>query len=46
MKITSLKVVADAGSGWLHRRFGDHVAQISTEMKMKMRIAVRDVSRQ
>jgi len=46
MKITSLKVVSDADSGWLHRRFGDHVAQISVETKMKMRLAVRDVSRQ
>ncbi len=46
MKITSLKVVSDAESGWLHRRFGDHVAQISVETKMKMRLAVRDVSRQ
>lgn len=46
MKIASLKVVADAESGWLHRRFGDHVAQISVETKMKMRLAVRDVSRQ
>ncbi len=32
-------------NGWLHRRFGDHVAQISVDTKLKLRSAVKDVAR-
>ena len=31
--------------GWLYERFGDHFAQISTDTTLKLRMAVRDVSR-
>lgn len=35
----------DGNSGWLKERFGDHVAQISTVMTLKLRSAVLDVAR-
>ena len=38
-------VGADENSGWLRERFGDHVAQISTVMSLKLRSAVLDVAR-
>lgn len=31
--------------GWLERRFGDHVAQIGTDMKLSLRSSVKDVHR-
>lgn len=31
--------------GWLHERFGDHVAQISVDTTLKLKSAVKDVSR-
>lgn len=35
----------DGNSGWLQERFGDHVAQISTVMTLKLKSAVLDVAR-
>lgn len=35
----------DGNSGWLRERFGDHVAQISTDMTLKVRAACKDVCR-
>lgn len=32
--------------GWLHERYGDHYAQISTDTTLKLRSAVRDVCRE
>jgi DNA polymerase-3 subunit alpha len=40
-----LLVGEDGNSGWLRERFGDHVAQISTVMTLKLRAAVLDVAR-
>lgn len=34
-----------AGTGWLHKRFGDHFAQISVDTTLKMRSSVKDVAR-
>jgi DNA polymerase III alpha subunit len=40
-----LLVGPDGKHGWLHERFGDHVAQISTVMTLRLRNAVLDVTR-
>lgn len=40
-----LLVGADGTGGWLQERFGDHVAQISTIMTLKLKSAVLDVAR-
>ncbi len=40
-----LLVGADGTGGWLQQRFGDHVAQISTIMTLKLKSAVLDVAR-
>lgn len=33
------------GTSWLEKRFGDHYAQISTEIALKLRSSVKDVAR-
>jgi len=40
-----LLVGADGNSGWLRERFGDHVAQISTDSSMRLKSSIRDVHR-
>lgn len=36
---------ADPTKGWLRERFGDHVSQISVDSTLKLKMAVKDVSR-
>jgi DNA polymerase III alpha subunit len=36
---------SDPNKGWLKERFGDCVAQISTDTKLKLRSSIKDVSR-
>lgn len=36
---------ADPARGWLAERFGKHVAQVSTDTKLKLRSSVKDVHR-
>lgn len=38
-------LLTDPETGWLHTRFGDHFAQISVDSTLKLKMAVRDVSR-
>lgn len=40
-----LLVGTDGQSGWLRARFGDHVAQISTDTTMKLKSAIKDTFR-
>lgn len=40
------ELLIDPHTGWLHERFGDHVAQISVDSTLKLKMAVKDVSRQ
>jgi DNA-directed DNA polymerase III PolC len=39
-------LLIDPHTGWLRQRFGDHVAQISVDSTLKLKMAVKDVSRQ
>lgn len=39
------ELLVDPVNGWLHKRFGDHVAQISVDTTLKLKMAVKDVSR-
>lgn len=40
-----LLVGAEGKGGWLHERFGDHMAQISVDTTLKLRSAAKDVAR-
>ena len=40
-----LLVGADGNSGWLRERFGDCVAQVSTDSNMRLKSSIRDVHR-
>lgn len=40
-----LLVGTDDQGGWLQKRFGDHVAQISTDTTMKLKSAIKDTFR-
>ncbi len=40
-----LLVGTDEQGGWLQKRFGDHVAQISTDTTMKLKSAIKDTFR-
>jgi len=39
------ELLVDPETGWLKKRFGDHYAQISVDSTLKLKMAVRDVSR-
>jgi hypothetical protein len=45
MKIKSIKSAEIHHDGWLKKRFGDCYAAISTDVSLKLRSAVKDVSR-
>ncbi len=39
------ELLVDPEHGWLKKRFGDHYAQISVDSTLRLKMAVRDVSR-
>lgn len=39
------ELLVDPETGWLKKRFGNHYAQISVDSTLKLKMAVRDVSR-
>jgi DNA polymerase III alpha subunit len=39
------ELLVDPDTGWLKKRFGDHFAQISVDTTLKLKMAVKDVSR-
>lgn len=45
MKINSFKQITVVKEGWLHERFGDHFAQISTSNTLKLKSSIKDVAR-
>ena len=44
-KIKTIKKVEQAPKGWLEDRFGEHSAQISTIITLKVKSAIKDVAR-
>jgi len=43
--LPSRDLLDDPETGWLKKRFGDHYAQISVDSTLKLKMAVKDVSR-
>jgi DNA-directed DNA polymerase III PolC len=39
------ELLTDPNNGWLRKRFGDHVAAISTDVSLKLRSSIKDVCR-
>lgn len=39
------KILVDPETGWLHQRFGDHCAQISTDTMLRLKSSIQDAHR-